>query len=83
MYEEDRKNNLLNPDPNHYWREIPGTNFYIASDKIVTLNIAYNLESKDLMDVLRNALSKISSQTKFAVTINKQLSSKKPSEKKP
>jgi hypothetical protein len=39
----------LKPDPKEFWREIPGTNFYLPADKIANLNIRYEAPPSELI----------------------------------
>ncbi len=45
------KNNDKQPSAGNYWKEIPGNKFYVAADKITTINISYEplAESIDAM----------------------------------
>jgi hypothetical protein len=53
--EDDRKKGQSVLTDN-YWKEIPGANFYIPSDKIANLNIRYELPKNLLQDSLSKAL---------------------------
>ncbi len=56
--EADRIANIAKPN-GQYWKDIPGANMYISYDKIVTLNLRYEMPNDTLLQFLSQKVTSL------------------------
>lgn len=66
--EEDRKAGL-HPNPDAYWAEIPGANFYLPAEKIANLNIRYEAPLDELVKDVEQWVRSLSPGSSIVVTL--------------
>jgi len=50
-----------------YWKKIPGSNLYVSFEKIVTLNLRYELPDDDLFERVREKLRQLGIRAKLTI----------------
>jgi hypothetical protein len=53
-----------------YWKKIDGANFFVPYEKIVTLNISYQLKTGDLSEAIRKKVQEFLREKKIKVSIS-------------
>ena len=66
--EEDRIAGLR-PNPDDYWADIPGANFYLPADKIANLNIRYEAPLTELVRDVEDWVRTFSPEGSIVVTV--------------
>lgn len=67
---QDHRKRGFEREVNSYWRNIPGANFYIPGEKIMTLNIRYELSKPDLFATLQETVNKLIREHKFKIKVS-------------
>lgn len=66
--EDDRKAGLK-PNPNEYWKHIPGAKLYLFAERISNLNIRYETPELELLEDVKRLLKKLSSDESITVSM--------------
>jgi hypothetical protein len=66
--EEDRKAGLK-PDPKDYWKDIPGTKFYLPAERISNLNIRYEIPQRELLQDVERLVKRMNLGKSITVSL--------------